>query len=754
MGEKSHKSLERNLEALADVLHGEMHNFKEKILRTICNCITTQTEKMSIYSSLVGLLNAKKFEIGEEFVDMIVEDLKSALALKQFSKARQLVRFLADLVNAKVVASSSLMSLFDTLVTVVYEPNIPQVRSDWYVFVVLSSLPWVGRELQERKRSELERLFSALEQYMSKRTTPYLPAFQVWTSDHPHPQRDYLELLWTQVLKMRDSEWKEHVLMRPYVGFDAEIGAAYSHPLPTVNVPNHTEDCVYPLPSAIFRIFSNDDLTYVPQAGFLLPPTESIDRFLCEETVRCILSSHENNRKECTSALVAFADRLMEKVRLPADYVITEVLFGHIFHLPCPPQVAVYYSSLLIELCKKNAEVFPQILTQTTKLLFNRLDKMNFVCINRFACWFAYHLSNYKFQWEWDSWSANLQGPSALTCNLFLTEVFTRCIRLGCYEDFAELVEDPFSKLLPPEPMPQFKYREDTSSPEAVVANELLEAIKAKEKVEKMAPILDKIGVSDPDLDLDSDKVLKSKVELLTHCILHIGSKTISHCFLALFKFRALFVDLTTCDSSHMTCLQSVADFYCNNTQLHTLVVDKLVRMQIVDALSVVSWVFTPSTVPQLSKQYIWDILASAVQKTNKAYLHVNKELANTREKLKQVSHLDEVAMGEELSKELEGRIEELEESAEESERAQRDIFVLLCQSLVSVLTEHLARCDQEGVDYESVWFLCTLDNCRQLLVENYRELQKYASSLESLAFTADVDSRILEVFQQFQSLL
>ena len=41
----------------------------------------------------------------------------------------------------------------------------------------------------------------------------------------------------------------------------------------------------------------------------------------------------------------------------------SQVLFGHIFHLPCPPQVAVYYSSLLIELCKKNAEVFPQIVS-------------------------------------------------------------------------------------------------------------------------------------------------------------------------------------------------------------------------------------------------------------------------------------------------------------------------------------------------------------------------------------------------------
>ena len=37
------------------------------------------------------------------------------------------VCFLADLVNSKVVASSSIVSVFDTFVTVTYEPNIPQV---------------------------------------------------------------------------------------------------------------------------------------------------------------------------------------------------------------------------------------------------------------------------------------------------------------------------------------------------------------------------------------------------------------------------------------------------------------------------------------------------------------------------------------------------------------------------------------------------------------------------------------------------
>ena len=38
------------------------------------------------------------------------------------------VRFLADLVCVKVVTISSIMSLFDTFLTITYEPGIPQVR--------------------------------------------------------------------------------------------------------------------------------------------------------------------------------------------------------------------------------------------------------------------------------------------------------------------------------------------------------------------------------------------------------------------------------------------------------------------------------------------------------------------------------------------------------------------------------------------------------------------------------------------------
>lgn len=41
-----------------------------------------------------------------------------------------------------------------------------QVRSDWYVYAVLSSLPWVGKELYEKKDVEMDRLLNQIEGYL------------------------------------------------------------------------------------------------------------------------------------------------------------------------------------------------------------------------------------------------------------------------------------------------------------------------------------------------------------------------------------------------------------------------------------------------------------------------------------------------------------------------------------------------------------------------------------------------------------
>lgn len=41
-----------------------------------------------------------------------------------------------------------------------------KVRSDWFVYVVLSCLPWVGKELYEKKDVEMDRLLSQIEGFL------------------------------------------------------------------------------------------------------------------------------------------------------------------------------------------------------------------------------------------------------------------------------------------------------------------------------------------------------------------------------------------------------------------------------------------------------------------------------------------------------------------------------------------------------------------------------------------------------------
>lgn len=74
--------------------------------------------------------------------------------------------------------------------------------------------------------------------------------------------------------------------------------------------------------------------------------------------------------------------------------------------------------------------------------------------------------------------------------------------------------------------------------------------------------------------------------------------------------------------------------------------------------------------------------------------------------------------MGSDERQSLEKKVDELEEKVEECARTQKDMFLVICQRMITVLTEHLSTCDQEGVDYETTWFLSTLDNFRQLLVQ------------------------------------
>lgn len=275
-----------------------------------------------------------------------------------------------------------------------------QVRRDWYVYAILSTLPWVGRELYEKKESALEHLLVSIEVFLNKRSKKHHNALRVWASDTPHPQEEYLDCLWSQIRKLRQDNWQEKHIPRPYLAFDSILCEALQHSLPAIIPPPHFDTYKYPMPWVVFRMF---DYTDCPE-GPILPGAHSIERFLIEEHLHSIIEMYHLERKDCAAHLLNFP----YKLKIPLEYCIVEVIFAELFHMPTPRYLEIAYGSILIELCKLQPSTMPQVLAQATEILFMRIDTMNVSCFDRFVSWFAYHLSNFQFRWSWEDWESCL----------------------------------------------------------------------------------------------------------------------------------------------------------------------------------------------------------------------------------------------------------------------------------------------------------------------------------------------------------
>ncbi len=116
-------------------------------------------------------------------MEKLFQKLDGALQTGQFLLARALVRFFCDAQNACVIFPSSIVALLETLVSVLDEDDADrargrfveereegelarQRRKDTYADMVLSSLPWIGKDLAERKPADLERIMAKIDHYM------------------------------------------------------------------------------------------------------------------------------------------------------------------------------------------------------------------------------------------------------------------------------------------------------------------------------------------------------------------------------------------------------------------------------------------------------------------------------------------------------------------------------------------------------------------------------------------------------------
>ncbi|XP_021819778.1 protein AATF-like isoform X1 [Prunus avium] len=241
-----------HIETCFGVLRRELEHSPNEVSQFLLQCAEQLPHKTSLYGTVIGLLNLEN----EEFVRKVVENTQSnfqdALDSGNCNRIRLLMRFLTVMMCSKVIHPSSLVVVFETLLssaatTVDEEKGNPswQSRADFYITCILSCLSWGGADLIEQVPEEIERVMVGVEAYLSKRkrvSDTGLSAFEDDDENVREPNdKDFLEDLWGRIQVLSSNGWKLDSVPRPHLSFEAQLVDGKSHEFGPISCPDQPD---------------------------------------------------------------------------------------------------------------------------------------------------------------------------------------------------------------------------------------------------------------------------------------------------------------------------------------------------------------------------------------------------------------------------------------------------------------------------------------------------------------------------------
>uniref|UniRef100_A0A1I8F1T9 Nuclear cap-binding protein subunit 1 n=1 Tax=Wuchereria bancrofti TaxID=6293 RepID=A0A1I8F1T9_WUCBA len=727
IGEKSDSSMESNLERLAQSLETYLITDADRIINIIIECVCYLREEITAYSTLAGLLNSKKQKFGFELLRQLLEVLQEKLVSADFNHALHIVTFLADLVNCHVVSSNSLVEFYESFMEAACEESIPQVRSDWFVYAVLHSLPWSGPELNDREKEPLDNLLEGIDKYMLERSTSHVMLLQVWSAME-HEQDEYLCSLWTQISKLRDDGWVERHISRYYIGFDGSLASAVAHNLPLFIPSPHTSMVVYPLPTVVFRFFDYADC---PDEGPVLPGAHSIERFLVEKEL-------------CSNFSAAQLVSYRKKAVVPINYMILEVIFSQLFRLPHPPLRPLFYGSLMIELCK--TKDMPQA---AAELFYQRIDTMQLECIDRLIDWFSYHMSNFEYRWSWVDWNDCLDLNDYAPKRYFVKEVIEKCMRFSYHERICDCLPSSFEEITPEKPFISFLVNQE----EKELVAEIERAFRNKAEPKEITEML---------REFDKEGNSLATLSTFFSVMLNAAQKSFSHNFAALTRYHETLKELSGIDDESSTALlRTLYDVWKHNRQMMVVLITKMLRMTLLNANAVVSWLLSSYVGQELHRFWLWEALFIIVK-------HVCGHMNRCKIKLQQMQEKrarmerssgnvyqlfcsnEDDGLGMILDDDIEVKKKELKELQD----MLRNLFLNILHKLVVFLSEHLVKSEMTERNHDTYWYRYMMGRFKEMLLRYWCELFEMKQHIDNELFVAaGIDPRILEVYRQFTAL-
>lgn len=121
-------------------------------------------------------------------------------------------------------------------------------------------------------------------------------------------------------------------------------------------------------------------------------------------------------------------------------------------------------------------------------------------------------------------------------------------------------------------------------------------------------------------------------------------------------------------------------------------------------------------------------LLFSLRRKMNKHVNKLSKEAADARKMIEDSDSNSEDSDDENKrngagrvaksgEKPSEDQVEKLEEKLEAAQADQKNLFLIIFQRFIMILSEHLVRCDTDGVEFKNFWYKWTVGRLQQIFM-------------------------------------
>ncbi|KAK4607352.1 hypothetical protein RGQ29_001259 [Quercus rubra] len=628
-----------HIETCFGVLRRELEHSEDEILNVLLDCAEQLPHKIPLFGTLIGLMNLENEDFVRKVVEKTQTNLQDGLDSGNCNRIRILMRFLTVLMCSKVIQPSSLVVVFETLLssaatTVDEEKGNPswQACADFYITCILSCLPWGGAELMEQVPEEIERVMVGVEAYLSIRRHASDTGLSFFEDDDEteNGEKDFLEDLWSRVQDLSNNGWKLDSVPRPHLSFEAQLVAGKSHEFVPISCPEqhhspstlsvinhgqqkHEAELKYPQRIRRLNIFP------ASKAEDLQP----IDRFVVEEYLLDVLFFFNGSRKECASFMVGLP------VPFRYEYLMAETIFSQLLMLPQPPFKPIYYTLVIIDLCKALPGAFPAVVAGAVRALFEKIADLDMECQTRLILWFSHHLSNFQFIWPWEEWAYVLDLPKWAPQRVFVQEVLEREVRLSYWDKVKQSIENApgLEELLPPKGGPNFIFsvegdRERTE--QHALSADLCNMVKGRAAAREIIT-----WVEESVLPIHG---LEVTLKVVVQTLLDIGSKSFTHLITVLERYGQVIAKLCPDQDKHAMLIAEVGYYWKNNAQMAAIAIDRMMGYRLVSNLAIVRWVFSPENIDQFhTSDHPWEVLRNAVSKTYNRISDLRKEISSLK---------------------------------------------------------------------------------------------------------------------------